>query len=68
MSDSNGAAGFEYYDPAANSTKPLVPGVYPCHVTECNIREDVIVRGKYLSKVYNLKLKVDSSVTKHNFS
>lgn len=57
----------EYYDPTMNDNTPLVEGIYPCHVTKCVLRKNVVVRGKYLANVYNLTLKVAKEVSGHTF-
>ena len=56
-----------YFDPSAVQTKKLIgKRSYPCHITECIIKE-VAVRKKYKAKVFNLKLEVAEECGGLNF-
>jgi len=41
-----------YFDPDANEMTMVPEGVYPAHVTSLNVKEDVVVKRKWLSDIY----------------
>ena len=57
-----------YFDASLSADKKLVEGIYPSHVIEANIKEDIVIRGKNLATIYNLKVKVADEARKHTFT
>ena len=51
--------GESYYDPSEDKPKVIVPeGDYYAHVKEFTVKEDVVIRNKYLADIYNLTFKL----------
>ena len=41
-----------YFDPEANEMTMVPEGLYPAHITSLNVKEDVVVKGKWLADIY----------------
>jgi hypothetical protein len=41
-----------YFDPEANEMTMVPQGTYPAHITSLNVKEDVVVKGKWLADIY----------------
>jgi hypothetical protein len=57
-----------YFDASLSGDRKLVEGIYPTHVIEVNIKEDIAIRGKNLATIYNLKVKVADEAKTHTFT
>jgi len=60
--------GDSYYDPSEDKPKVIVPeGDFYAHVKEFTVKEDVVIRGKYLADIYNLTFKLASENSDKTF-
>ena len=51
--------GESYYDPSEDKPSVILPeGDYYAHAKEFSVKEDVVIRGKYLADIYNITFKV----------
>jgi hypothetical protein len=51
--------GESYYDPTLDKPNVMIPeGEYYAHVKEFTMKEDVVIRGKYMADIYNLTFKL----------
>ena len=51
----NVMGGESYYDPSQDKPNVIVPeGEFYAHVKDYTVKEDVVIRGKYLADIYNL--------------
>ena len=41
-----------YFDPEASEMTMIPEGVYPAHITSLNIKEDVVIKGKWIADIY----------------
>ena len=67
LSDSVG--GESFYDPTEDKPNVITPeGEYFAHVNDVQVKEDVVVRGKYLADIYNIifRLSPDNSTKEFN--
>ena len=67
LSDSVG--GESFYDPTEDKPNVITPeGEYFAHVNDVQVKEDVVVRGKYLAAIYNIifRLSPDNSTKEFN--
>ena len=55
----NVMGGESYYDPSQDEPNVIVPeGEFYAHVKDYTVKEDVVIRGKYLADIYNLNFKL----------
>jgi hypothetical protein len=57
-----------YFDPSeVKENVRLVPGKYLGHISKATIKNDVKVRGKYMSNIYNYYFKVSSDNAENTY-
>lgn len=51
--------GESYYDPTEDKPSVIIPeGDFYAHSKDYTVKEDVVIRGKYLADIYNIKFKL----------
>ena len=57
-----------YYDPSdEGKSKRMVPGIYPCHIIKCDVKENIAVRNKYRAKIFNYRVKIHEEAKNHKY-
>tara|TARA_R100001082_G_scaffold86338_1_gene52927 strand:- start:2996 stop:3559 length:564 start_codon:yes stop_codon:yes gene_type:complete len=51
--------GESFYDPSEDTPNVITPeGEYYAHIKDVTVKEDVVIRGKYLADIYNIIFKL----------
>ena len=62
-----GSGVVNYYDPSLESSNTrLAHGIYPAHIVKCD-KITRPVRGKHQADIYNFRIKVHTSASKHTY-
>jgi hypothetical protein len=56
-----------YYDPAADFSGVMPEGTYKAYATELIVKEDLVVKGKYLSDVYEVTLEIADENSEYTY-
>jgi hypothetical protein len=63
------SGGSSYYDPSLDTGGAKVPeGSYFAHVKELSIKENVVVKGKFLSDIYNVTFIISKESSEPGFA
>jgi hypothetical protein len=56
-----------YYDPAADFSGVMPEGTYKAYATELTLKEDLVVRSKYLADVYEVTFEIADENSEYSY-